>query len=667
MNGREDEPEGGGRAEGARERRVRIFESYGWRDAADVAQRLKDSLGRKQYDVWIDREHMASDEEHFAPVIEDALRESEIVVALLSPHSVRGVTDEEKETSKCYNEIRVADKLQRPIVPVMVQEFKGAPPFLIITYRLIDWLDWKQSDAYERGVEEIVRTIDGIVAGDKNFDPDIAYQVTKFPAELRTAQENFTGRSWLFERLDRWLETGGPCFRIEGMSGSGKTAIAAELVRRNPGGRIVAYHFCSAISGTLEPIRFVRSIASMLASGIHEYGRKLKVGGFGAELAGNDPQTMLSQGVLEPLCEIRMDGHFYIVVDALDEAIGAAGAPLSIPQLLGRAMAYNKFPPWLKLLVTTRPHGRIEKLFGGAETCVLGESIEDQRADLKAYVERRLGEPALAAAIGAGERERAARLIEERSGGSFQYASVVLNELGRGQMALADVGKLRQGLAGLYYNRADERFPDGAGYESARIALGVLLAAREPLPRHLLAMLSGLDENKELRPTLDMLSCFIDADAGEGERRSYRIAHTSIRDWLLSDGAEPFGVDAGPSRERLLAHCLQWRVNHEAYALRHVIGHLLEAGRAADAVRAVEDGLFAERQARLNEPRLDADDSRSLTLALIGAREQGGIVKLARTENIAQRDGVAAGLQSAEAKDGDFVGQVVGALLKLKP
>lgn len=647
--------------------RIRVFESYGWRDAADIAARLKSSLDQKGYTVWIDREHMKVDEEHFAPEIEEALQESEIVVALLSPHSVRGVAHEERETSKCYNEIRIADKLRRPIVPVMVQEFNGAPPFLLIIYRMIDWLQWQEPGGYQRGVDEIVRTIERKLAGDKDFDSAIVSQVTNFATELATARGNFTGRSWLFERIGRWLEKGRPCFRIEGASGSGKTAIAAELVRRNPDGRVVAYHFCSAASGTLEPIGFVHSISGMLASSIPEYGKRRRAGDFADELAGSDPARMLAQGVLEPLSEIRMNGHFTIVVDALDEAIASGQAALSIPELLGQALAFGKFPPWLKLLVTTRPHGRIEKLFGGAETCVLGESIEDQRADLRAYIELQLAEPALAAIIAEGERERAARLIEDRAQTSFQYASVVLSEIRLGQMTLAEVDQLRPELKGLYYNRANQRFPDGSGYDKARLALGVLLAAREPLPRHLLAILSGLDEMTDLRRTMDSLSCFIDADSGEGGNRSYRIAHASIRDWLLSDASDPFTVDAAPSRERLLAHCLAWRTNHEPYAMKHVIGHLLEVRRSKDALQMVADGLFAEREARLNKPALDIDDSRSLTLALIGEGEKEGILKLARTENIGQRDGVASGLQSARAKDDEFVGSVVSALLKLKP
>jgi hypothetical protein len=112
---------------------IRIFESYGWNDAADVAQRLKDSLEESGYEVWIDREHLHHDDLHFSLALEDAVSNSEVVVALLSPHSVRGLTGDQR-TSICYNEVRLAHRLERPIVPVKVRKFDGQPPFLINTF-----------------------------------------------------------------------------------------------------------------------------------------------------------------------------------------------------------------------------------------------------------------------------------------------------------------------------------------------------------------------------------------------------------------------------------------------------------------------------------------------------------------------------------------------------
>jgi len=302
---------------------IRIFESYGWNDAADIAQRLKVSLEDSGYQVWIDREHLRADDKHFSLELEDAVFESEVIVALLSPHSVRGLSRGDERSSICYNELRLAEELQRPIVPVRVRKFNGPPPFLIIKYRSVDWLDWQRTESYQKGLSEITTAIQRALAHETLLDGEIAYQASNFAAQLRTAVDSFAGREWLFARLEAWLSGPSRCLMIEGDTGTGKTAVVAELVRRNPGGRLLAYHFCTPAQLTLEPVGFVKSLAGMLATGIDAYAEKLWNGRLAHPLAGADPPTMLREGVLEPLREVAMDGNYYFVVDALDEAVGA--------------------------------------------------------------------------------------------------------------------------------------------------------------------------------------------------------------------------------------------------------------------------------------------------------------------------------------------------------
>jgi TIR domain/NACHT domain len=646
----------------------RIFESYGWKDATDVAQRLRASLAEAGYEVWIDRENLRADDKQFPTALREAIKRSEVIVALLSSHSVRGMAEGDERASICYNELLEAEGLPRPIVPVRVQRFPGAPPFLIIKYRRIDWLDWEHPESYQKGVREIVAKIERVRAGDLDYDPAITFRPTNFAAARSTARDNFVGRSWLFSRLNAWLAGSRRCFLIEGVTGSGKTAFVAELLRRNPGGRILAYHFCSASDPqTLEPAIFVRSIAGMLARSFDGYSEQLWKE---AESLTGDPRTMLSKGVLAPLHDLPADGCFYLVVDGLEEAAGAAEC--DIPQLLAGAL--NEFPVWLKLLVTTRPHPRIQRLFGASETCAFSASSEDQRMDVRAYVERRLTDPALQAVVGADGRARAITLVDDRAGGSFQYARSILDALRNHELDPRHLDKLPKELEGFYYLLAEGRFPKPSDdrpnppdYRVPRTVLEILLAAREPLALRQLATLAGLDESKELQPALSALSCFVASAAGPEGDDVYGIAHKSIADWLISGKAGEFRADPRPGRGRLVAHCRQWRGNHETYALKHVIAHLLEAGQTAEALDAVDRGLFAERLVRCNEPRLDAEDSRDFTLALVAARDKAAILRLARTENTRQRDGVAAALQSTPAEDGGFIDEVVGALLELKP
>jgi hypothetical protein len=637
---------------------VRIFESYGWNDAADIAERLKDSLEGFGYQVWIDREHLRADDKHFSLALEEAVSRSEVIVALLSPHSVRGQTAADTRSSICYNELRLAEELQRPIVPVTVRKFTGPPPFLIIKYRRVDWLDWETPESYHKGLSEITTMIEQVLAHESLFDRDIAFQVSNFAAQLNTAADTFTGRGWLFDRIDTWLAGSGRALMIEGATGSGKTAVVAELVRRNPNGRLLAYHFCTPAVLTLDSTSFVRSLASMLAASVDAYGEKLFNGELARWLSAADPDTMLRQGILEPLRDIAMDDAKYIVVDALDEAVGAADGTVSLPQLLSDARA--EFPPWLRLLVTSRPHQRIQRLFRGAEVCSLDDGNDDQGRDVRAFVDRRIAE--LPDASAATQPDTVRRQIDDRAGANFQYATTILDSLASGELRPSQLDHLPHTLEDVYYQRAERRFPQPGDYRPARAVLETLLAAREPLGASLLGDLTGLDHDSELQPALDAISGFADPQAD-----AWRIAHKSIADWLTAPEAGRFRLDPEQGRRRLLAHCEGWAGHHEPYALKYLVTHLLEADRVADALACVRHGLFAQRAALLREPRLDAEDSRNLTAALIAAQDQAGIVALAQTASTWQRDGVAAALQSGPAEALPFIDGVVGALLAVTP
>ena len=429
---------------------VRIFESYGWKDASDIAGRLRDSLQQAGYEVWIDREHLRADDKHFSIALEQAVADSEVVIALLSPHSVRGLGAHDDRASICYNEIRLAEELARPIVPVRVQRFTGAAPLLIIKYRILDWLDWQDPDRYQNGLAEVLAAVEAAEARELMLDRDISLQTSNFASQLRTAADDFTGRDWLFDGLAQWLDSAQRCLRLEGVTGTGKTAVVAELVRRNPGGRLLAFHFCTPLQ--LGAVGFVRSLAGMLAASIDEYADLLNSGRLAHQLNSSDPSTMLLDGVLEPLRMVPVDGRYFIAVDALDEAIGA-DAQMSIPVLLAHHV--DDFPPWLKLMITCRPQQRVQGLFGTAEVWSLDDDTA-QRADLSSYLQRRLVDPEV--------KQR----IEDRAAGNFQYASTVLDALAAGEIDAAELDALPRRLEVFYYRRAVQRFPTAAAYPAGQ-------------------------------------------------------------------------------------------------------------------------------------------------------------------------------------------------------
>ena len=650
---------------------VAIFESYGWGDARAIAQRLKDSLESAGYDVWIDREHLRPDDEHFWLALERALNQCSLVVALLSPHSVRlhGEHATPQGASICHYELMLAVRKEKAVLPVVVIDCDT--PLAIIRYEPLYFTAWHDPAAYREGVDAILHAIQDIRAGDRRYviyvDQLAPYD---FFAELKTAAGSFVGREWVLSRIEDWLPSERRCFVIEAEPGSGKTALVAEMVRRNDGGRVLAYHFCSALKpDTVNARKFVRFVAAMLCGTVSAYAERLRRS---EELVGalksNDPTAMLSQGVLAALHAIPMQGTHYIVVDALDEAVAGAesGEPINIVQLLARAV--GEFPAWLKLIVTTRRDDRVLSLFQDAERCFIGGAVAAHRDDLRAYIERRFAELNLAPRIGLDEaaRRRAAAAIAERAAGNFQYADSVIGELNSGELQLDDLDHLPRELSNLYYRFADRRFPQPGDFNTARRILGVLLAAREPLTREQLGAMTGLDRDG-LMAALDALSCFLTWDLGAGEDRVYRMAHKSISDWLIAPpgGFDRFKVDRAEGRDAVLVYCRDAASRRDRYALTHLVAHLLEKGDVPAALTALRGGFFAARHDRV-DPRFDLDDSQAVVAELIAAQDKASIVALSTTDNVWQRDGVAAALSLAPAGADQFVDSVVDALLRVE-
>jgi hypothetical protein len=650
---------------------VAIFESYGWGDAREIAERLKDSLESAGYDVWIDRDHLRPDDEHFWLALERALNQCSLVVALLSPHSVRlqGERATPHGASICHYELMLAVRKEKAVLPITVIECDT--PLAIIRYEPLYFTTWQTPTAYSEGVDAILRAIHDIRAGDRRYviyvDQLAPYD---FFAELKTAAGSFVGRDWVLSRIEDWLPSERHCFLIEAEPGSGKTAFVAEMVRRNDGGRVLAYHFCNALKpDTVSARKFVRFIAAMLCGTVSAYAERLRRS---EELVGalksNDPTAMLSQGILAALHAIPMTGTYYILVDALDEAVAGAdsGEALTIVQLLARAI--GEFPPWLKLIATTRRDDRVLPLFQDADRCFIGGAVAAQQEDLRNYIGQRFSELSLGAQIGLDERaqDRAVAMIADRAAGNFQYADTVISELRSGELHLDELDHLPKELGNLYYRFADKRFPKPADFRVARNVLGGLLAAREPLTRDQLQAITRLGRD-ELVAVLDALSCFLTWDLGAGEDRVYRMAHKSISDWLIAPpgGFDRFKVDLAEGREAVLAYCRDAAGHRERYALTYLIGHLLEKGEVAAALRQIRSGFFAARHDQI-DPRFDLDDSQAVVAGLVAAKDRDAIVDLSKTDNVWQRDGVAAALSLAPAGADQFVDGVVDALLRVR-
>jgi hypothetical protein len=270
-----------------------VFLSYGRRDTGDLPHRLAEALASQFGRIWFDRLEIEAGRD-WRDEIAHGLRQARVVVAIMTPHSVRRAIDAEDESdSTCLNEIGFAVQNRIPVVPVMAMRCE--PPFALAHLDFIDLVGWEQSPGIlQMGLDRLIDAIHAALRGERRYRS--WYSELKpwdFENYLAEKRRYFSGRQWLFEEIEQWLKTRREerALLIRGDPGVGKSAVAAQLVFDNPDGRMLAYHCCQAdTQETLNPARMVRSFAAMIASRLAAYAerleRRIRLRGLGSSLCG---------------------------------------------------------------------------------------------------------------------------------------------------------------------------------------------------------------------------------------------------------------------------------------------------------------------------------------------------------------------------------------------
>jgi AAA ATPase domain len=288
-------------------------------------------------------------------------------------------------------------------------------------------------------------------------EPDWAY------VQERAAY--FTGRGWVFARLDRFLHGPPGVFLLLGEPGTGKTAVAAQLAlaaagRLNPAAAgaaprravpVAAAYFCRA--GRVDLLDAAQRLSDQLAEAVPGFAQArqatlapaIQVGDVqvhtGDIAAGGSAtgvridlnrlqaqaETAFVQAVTLPLRRVGEAGEstqVILLVDALDESLASQTAK-ELPRLLGDV-------EYAHLVVTTRPDRRATGwLWERAARVDLLADGPHGRDDVLEYLQRRLtpeGAPAAMAIL--------AQRIAEQASGNFLYAFYVIEAL-RGAHVLA--------------------------------------------------------------------------------------------------------------------------------------------------------------------------------------------------------------------------------------
>ena len=357
--------------------------------------------------------------------------------------------------------------------------------------------------------------------------------------------EPFFGRNSLAERVARWLDDSDSpqvCL-ITGGIGVGKSAFAAHLShpRCELSGRVAASYFCmSGMQFLNDPRTVVRSLAYLLAQSIPQYRIQLNVMlDRGVDLDA-DASSLFLLLIASPLKNAFPNSHesMLIAIDGIDEA----GSVTSNPLADTIASCSRSLPEWMKVLATSRHVSAVTAAFSGAETIELSGETDEGIADVRAFLEARLGEsfaddPGYAQSIGG---------LAQASGGIFLYARLMADAVIKGRVSLADAASsCPKDLSGQIFQWFRWAFPDIGEYKrDYRDALGCIMAAPwGSLPIAELPVLFGWNNNKT-NEFLRRVEVFLTYTTDMLDANAVMLSHAFLSQWLSGKDAGEYGSTA---------------------------------------------------------------------------------------------------------------------------
>jgi len=562
---------------------LRIFISYGHDEHTNFALKLKEDLQARGHEVWFDLDKLKPGmewERYIEEGINWASRDGNgRVILLMTPHSVR------RPDGFCLNELARALAKNLKVIPVILVSCE--PPLSICRIQRLDMRDClpleERREKYEVKFGRLLEALELNRLDLEGFQSNLfnVLNPLSFDSEVRYNLDRFTGRDWVFEAVDRWLDDAkaSRLFWISGGPGVGKTALSSYLVAHQP--EIVAFHFCRYDNvQKRDPRRAVMSLAYQLSTQLPAYAERLGRAKLD-DLGGRDAKTLFDDLIVQPLAaNFPPPGvNIVILIDALDEA--TVDGKNEMASFI--ASGFERTPQWLRLIITSRPNPEVMGPLQAYTPFMIDINDPRNDRDINAYLTGEIKK------LKADVKPEVIEAIAKKSGGLFLYAEWVVAELGRGRLSLDRLDEFPQGLGGIYLKFFERQFPDLVEWENTIApALDITAAFQEPLSVELLSTILSWNA-RDRRKFQHALGALFSFNGG------IQPFHKSVMDWLMDESKQdPYYVDANEGN-RLLAEYLWQEYKNKAwshYLISYLPQHLFKAQRWKDLEALLLDMKF---------------------------------------------------------------------------
>ncbi|PWR70429.1 hypothetical protein DK846_14800, partial [Methanospirillum lacunae] len=340
--------------------------------------------------------------------------------------------------------------------------------------------------------------------------------------------EKFTGRKWLIEEIDEWVNdpNGRRVYWILGRPGIGKTALAIKYNNIHDLSAFFLFQYDN--SETINPQRFVKTLAYELSISISAYQDLLEKIDLDSKKDLDGP-ALLNELIIIPFYQIgNLEHQVIILLDGLDEIFqrhGMENIPQEMVQTL-RALYHRTESMPFRFIFSSRDSQAVqtELQLDAVKPQFIDPDSKQNRDDIREYLRKELGN-----ITGEVIPDETLEDIGVKSEGFFIYASFFYKAV-RDKIFSLDQPSFPTGLSAMYLEYFEKQFHDIQKYEQKIIpAIQVICAAREALPAQIL---TGIIEGEEvgmnkLRIQIDSLFSF--------ENNAVRPFHSSIVEWISDE------------------------------------------------------------------------------------------------------------------------------------